>query len=296
VSRANKLLGASYQLYRHVKTNETIVRTLGYALPAALDGHVQVVAPTTSFDSPQKQWQKTRKHFGGAAVKLAEVASGEPLTVPSSRDDDTATTPELLSWIYGTRLYTPAATDQNVLGIVSFSQYASGNDLSKFIRKYRTNKMRPAFKFSTVVVNGGDDNRANTGALESMEVQYSQGMAYPTPYIFYRSGRGPSGTGDLYLSWLEYIIEQQTIPQTILLPKGNDEVLYSRDHAEYVCDLFAHLGLRGVSVLLASGDDGVGQGNCIDIRSGDVRFLPSFPATCTCGLCLSSQAYTNLDT
>jgi tripeptidyl-peptidase-1 len=30
VSQANKLLGASYQLYRNSKTNDTIVRTVGY--------------------------------------------------------------------------------------------------------------------------------------------------------------------------------------------------------------------------------------------------------------------------
>jgi hypothetical protein len=56
--------------YRHVKTNETIVCMLGYALPAALDGHVQVVEPTTSFDSSQKQWQNP----ASASVGLAEVA------------------------------------------------------------------------------------------------------------------------------------------------------------------------------------------------------------------------------
>ena len=62
VPRANNLLGTSYQLFRHIKTNETIVRMLGYALPTVLDGHVQVVAPTTSFDSlqPQEQVQVLR--------------------------------------------------------------------------------------------------------------------------------------------------------------------------------------------------------------------------------------------
>jgi hypothetical protein len=72
-----------------------------------------MAAPTTSFDSLQKQWQKSGKHLGGAAVRPAED-SGEPVTVPSSRrydNRDVATTPSfrVLSWIHRTRTYSPAA-------------------------------------------------------------------------------------------------------------------------------------------------------------------------------------------
>ncbi|KAH9009121.1 Pro-kumamolisin, activation domain-containing protein, partial [Lactarius hengduanensis] len=51
VIQANTLLGASYQLYRHTKRGETIVRTVGYSLPMALHWHMLTVAPTTSFVS-----------------------------------------------------------------------------------------------------------------------------------------------------------------------------------------------------------------------------------------------------
>ncbi|KAF8266286.1 Pro-kumamolisin, activation domain-containing protein [Lactarius quietus] len=47
VSKANDLLGTSYHLYQHSETNETILRTIGYALPSALHAHVKTVAPTT---------------------------------------------------------------------------------------------------------------------------------------------------------------------------------------------------------------------------------------------------------
>ncbi|KAH9023042.1 hypothetical protein EDB83DRAFT_2555614 [Lactarius deliciosus] len=56
VIQANALLGASYQLYGQVETNETVVRTVGYALPDALHGLVQTVAPpTTCFSTPHMQ-------------------------------------------------------------------------------------------------------------------------------------------------------------------------------------------------------------------------------------------------
>jgi len=50
-----------------------------------------------------------------------------------------------------------------------------------------------------------------------------------------------------------------------------------------VCNLFAQLGARGASILVSSGDDGVGEGNCL-FNDGHgnsyVRFLPTFPSTC----------------
>jgi tripeptidyl-peptidase-1 len=294
VSKAEDLLSASYQLYRHVKTNETIVRTLGYALPAVLDVHVQMVAPTTSFDSPRKHWQKPRKLFGrGAAVELKEGAPGEPVTVPSSRDDNVATTPSFLRWGYNTWAYSPAATDQNMLGIVGYlGQYPGTTDLDLFMSNYRSNAA--GADFSVLQVNNGQYDPSHPGAGANIDMQYAQGIAYPTPHIFYSTGRGLSGTDDWYLSWLEYILDEPIIPQTISVPYGNDEKLYTRGYAGYVCYLFARLGLRGVSVLFPSGDNGVGLGTCRD-RFGNVRFIPSFPASCTCGLFfLARKQYTNL--
>jgi len=284
VSRANDLLGASYQLYRHVKTNETMVRTVGYALPAALHAHVQTVEPTSSFDSPHPQWQTPRKRLGGVAVELAEAASGEPVTVPSRRDDKNhdGTTPSFLSSLYSTSAYSPAATDKNMIGIVGFlGQYPSPTDLTLFMNKYRSNGADATF--TALQANGGGYDPGNPHAEPNLDIQYSQGMTYPTRQLFYSTGRGPTGTKDEYLSWLEYIINQPSIPQTISIAYGHDEKIYPRLRARFVCSLFAQLGARGVSVLFSSGDDGVGEGDCKD-GSGNVRFIPIFPATCTCGL------------
>ena len=43
----------------------------------------------------------------------------------------------------------------------------------------------------------------------------------------------------------------------------------------------AQLGVRGVSILVASGDESVGAGNCLD-ASGNVQVTSMFPVTCTC--------------
>ncbi|KAI9435318.1 subtilisin-like protein [Lactarius indigo] len=278
VSRANDLLRASYQLYGHVKKNMTLVRTIGYALPAALHEHVQIVAPTTSFDSPGTRWQMPRKRFGGAAAGLAAEAATGPGTMPSSRDINIGTVPSVLRSLYSTSEYVPVATDRNMLGIVGYlGQYPSPTDLTLFMNKYRTDGADATFTVEEVN-NGGDDPN-NPHAESNLNIQYSQGIAYPIKQIFYSTGPKPSGTDDLFLSWLEYVLDLEDIPQTISISYGYNENDYARDQAKVVCGVFGQLGARGVSVLFASGDDGIGEGNCED-SSGNIRFIPIFPATC----------------
>lgn len=282
VTQANDLLGASYQLYRHAKTNETIVCTVGYALPAVLHGHVQTVVPATLFASPRTQRQTPRKRFGGAAMGLVKSTSGGLVTVLSSRhdnrDDIRVVMPPLLRWLYNTYTYVPAATYQNVLGIVGFRfDYPSPADLAAFMRKYRTDGADAAFTVVEVDGGGYDPSRPNSEA--NMDIQYALAMAYPTPHVFYSTGLGPSGTQDWFISWLRYILNQPSIPQTISISYGYPEKVCSREYTGYVCNLFAQLGARGVSVLIGSGDDGVGEGDCL-AADGSVQFTPSFPASC----------------
>ena len=62
VPQANDIIGASYQLYQRVETDDTVLRTVSYSLHEALDEHIQTVAPTTYFGSPLTQWKKSRIH------------------------------------------------------------------------------------------------------------------------------------------------------------------------------------------------------------------------------------------
>ncbi|KAH9059093.1 subtilisin-like protein [Lactarius vividus] len=277
ISQANNLLSASYQLYRHVETNETIIRTIGYSLPATLRAHVQTVAPTTCFASPRTRWQGPLKHAGRETQSQRKVESGVPVAVLSNRDGDDGITPSFLRWQYRTWGYTPTAMDKNLLGIVGLNgQYPSQWDLWAFMDKYRYGAYAT---FTIVEVNGGGYDASNPHYEANLDVQYTEAMAYPTPLNFYSTGRGPRGTDNQYLSLLNYFLEQENIPQTISISYGHKEKDYPRDEAIYVCRLFGQLGLRGVSVLFGSGDYGVGAGDC-KAEDGSVRFIPLFPATC----------------
>ncbi|KAH9062348.1 subtilisin-like protein [Lactarius vividus] len=277
VTQANTLIGASYQVYRHVERGETIVRTVGYSLPRALHWHVLTVAPTTSFVSLHTQWQTPRNRSSGEPVGLVKSASGDPAMMLSGRAKVDYVTPSYLRWLYDTEAYTPNAMDRNVLGVVGLKgDYPSPADLTAFMRKYRG---ADDATYEVVRVNGGGYDPTHPHEEANLDIQYAEAMAYPTPHVFYSTGGGPSGTDDWYVSWLEYILDQRDIPQTISISYGYEERWTSREYASYVCNLFAMLGSLGVSVLVSSGNDGIGEGTCMN-RNGVVRFIPRFPATC----------------
>ncbi|KAH8985704.1 subtilisin-like protein [Lactarius akahatsu] len=275
VTQANTLLGASYQVYRHVEWGETIVRTVGYSLPRALHWHVLTVVPTTSFVSLRAQWQTPRNDSRGDTVGLVKSASGEPVTILSGRAKVDFATPSFLRWLYDTEAYRPNAMDKNALGVLGLKgDSPSPADLGAFMRKYRN--AGDVIKYLTIVVlNDGVFDPTHPHEEANLDIQYAEAMAYPTPHTFYSIGRGPSGTDDWYITWLEYILDQRDIPQTISISYGYQEISTLREYAFYVCDMFAILGLRGVGVLASSGNHGIGRGTCVN-KDGMVRFIPRF--------------------
>ncbi|KAH8993911.1 subtilisin-like protein [Lactarius akahatsu] len=279
VSTANELLGASYQLYRYAGTNETILRTVGYALPVALHVHVQTVAPTTYFGSPLTPRERPRGHRGRAVAALSTRGG--------------LVTPSFLRRLYNSATYQPVATHQNTIGVTGFQgQYVGDEDLEKFMRLFRSDARNPTFLVIDINDSGYDPKMP--GSEANLDMQYTQGIAWPTPHVFYSIGGlaeefipdsfTPVNTNEPYLRWLDTMIRQEDIPQTISTSYGGNEQTFPPDYAKSVCELFGQLGARGVSMLFASGDSGVGGGDCKkNDGSGVVEFQPLFPATCTCG-------------
>ncbi|KAH9035433.1 subtilisin-like protein [Lactarius hengduanensis] len=259
--QANKLLSASYELYQHIGTNDTVLRTLSYGLPAALLGHEPLV------------------RRGGETREQTKVPGGDPGTVLSSRDQ--YMTPSFLRWFYKTSSYVPSAVDHNVLGVAGFlGDYPNPDDLRQFMNEYRFDATSATY--SVVQVKGGGYDPSNPTVEANLNIQYTSAIAYPTPHIFYSTG-GWDPYGDGFINWLDYALGQWSVPQTISMPYSMPEYTVPRDYATYVCSLFARLGVRGVSVLFSSGNEGVGSGNCLFRDSSGnsrVQFLPTFPSTC----------------
>ncbi|KAF8261113.1 peptidase S8/S53 domain-containing protein [Lactarius quietus] len=277
VSKANTLLEATYQLYRHVESHETIIRTVGYGLPAALHEHVRTVVPTTAFVPSLKHLQIPRNLSGGTESGLVKPALGKPTTMLSNRAD-VDVDPQNLRWTYDTASYTLAMrTAENVVALVgNLGDYPSRADLTVFMEKYRGDAVTASFVV-TEVNPGPPDGQPNTEP--DTGIQYLEALVFPIPVVYYAIGRGPSGTDDWFMTWLRYLQGLQFLPQTIGAAFSIDEDTLPIEYAVEACRLFAQLGSRGVTFLFASGNNGVGAGDCVN-SEGLLKFRPTFPATC----------------
>jgi tripeptidyl-peptidase-1 len=85
-----------------------------------------------------------------------------------------------------------------------------------------------------------------------------------------------------YLPYYQYLLSKpnSALPQVISNSYGDDEQTVPIKYATRVCNLIGMLGLRGITVLESSGDNGVG-GPC-QSNDGKARpqFTPQFPGTC----------------
>ena len=278
VSQANQLLGASYQLYRNLNTSDTTIRTVSYALPAVLHKHIQMVAPTTYFPSKRMNPQTPLKRSLEAAPAQAQSRSGNLATALASRADEVW--PVWLYWLYGTEEYVPTATAQNTLAVLGLQdQFPSPQDFALLTEMYR----EIPTTFTVRYVNGGANNPNNPSKQANVDTQYAQAMAFSTPLIFYNIGGDLAD--DAFLPWFAIVLDptEPHISPTISISYGDYEPNVPEEYAQVVCHLFMRLGSRGVTVLVASGSEGVGPKNCKD-DDGNTKFVPEFPSSCACGV------------
>jgi tripeptidyl-peptidase-1 len=178
LTKANALLGASYQNYRHTETNESVIRTVGYSLPVALHEHVQTVAPTTYFGLPRPQRQPSKLAFNTPTLPDGDLEL-QDLSATFSPGDlvpsncSSIITPTCLRLLYKTWAYEPRAKSKNKIGITGYlKQYASYSDLTAFLTRFR--KDAATANFSVVTVNGGVNDQSQPG-LEVRLVLHVEG-------------------------------------------------------------------------------------------------------------------------
>ncbi|KID87038.1 tripeptidyl-peptidase 1 precursor [Metarhizium guizhouense ARSEF 977] len=265
VADAEKLLHAEYDPFVARDSGEVIMRTLQYSLPDNLKQHIDVVQPTT--------------FFGVKSTRLTQISLENNNTTPSTQASCKSSNPSCLSDLYS---YGSAQAYSNGrMGIAGFiGQFASKSDLATFMSKQATQNNTDQ-SFSCVSINDGDCPENNPGVEANLDTQYARAITKKIPNVFYSTGGSPPTNGSVpdnepYLEFLNYFLglSDEDLPNTISISYGDVEYTVPNDYATKCCDLFAKLGARGVSVLVSSGDSGVG-GSC---PGG--KFETAFPAAC----------------
>lgn len=149
----------------------------------------------------------------------------------------------------------------------------------------------------------------------ALDVQEALGIVKSAPGTFWSTAGIPpvwpdellsaeansQGVGnEPYLEWLQYVLAQKTVPYVISTSYDDDEQTVPFSYATRVCNDFAKLGARGVTLLFSAGDFGVGGKLCLlqtrpklmwqqgvqasncTLNDGTNRhqLIPNFPSSC----------------
>jgi len=301
VDSAERLLDTEYSVFQH-DDGSVLVRTSRWSIPSHLHDHVDTIQPTTSFmrTTPKKtDWIQFAEPYTPPGYKppanetIAKVCHFFPVTI------------ECFRTLYGTLNYV-----QKVPGInkIAFNNYLNQTpirpDIFSFLKKYRPEAAPNAYTFRSIEIDNGPAAQYTPLTIEqaaakdftkeaNLDAQTILGMTFPQPVYSYSTGGSPpfipdlntpTDTNEPYLVWVNYVMSQRDVPQVISSSYGDDEQTVPQSYAERVCKQFAQLGARGISLLVSSGDGGLGDEDGSDCFTNDGKnkttFLPAFPAGC----------------
>lgn len=247
-----------------------------------------------------------KKEMGHMDVpSLDDLANPKSLT-PDEACNKLATSALCLRILYGTLHYKPQAPHNTSVALVNYlGQVNNRSDVSIFLQRYRPDAYSGAETFRTEIVSGGLDQqtpvtseqlegaRTVIGLEGNLNAETILGLAYPIPLTAYNVGGKPpfqptsftpENKNEPYLEWLTHMLSKSDdeLPHVISTSYADEEQGVPLWYARRACAGFAALGARGVTVLFASGDEGVGKDDkCFSRKDPKKKmFLPVFPASC----------------
>ncbi|KAH9059257.1 subtilisin-like protein [Lactarius vividus] len=289
VSHANVLFDADFSTFVHDGSGKSAIRTLAYSIPASLGDHLQLIHPTTSFP--------TLNDIGGKPVvrSLAKNMLRQNITsAVTSTLCDAVMTPECVQQLYKIPR-TLASRSSNKLAVSGFDQeFANRADLRKFLEIYRTD-LSSNTTFTLQTIDGGTNPQTpdQAGIEADLDVQYTIGLASGVPNVFISVG-DQYQDGDLegFLDIINFLSGESAPPQVLTTSYGQNENTISRALAYRLCNAYASLSARGVSILFSSGDGGVSGTQ----SQRCTTFVPTFPSGCPFVTSVGGTQNFNLET
>eukprot|EP00421_Protoceratium_reticulatum_P041138 CAMPEP_0168449620 /NCGR_PEP_ID=MMETSP0228-20121227/47695_1 /TAXON_ID=133427 /ORGANISM="Protoceratium reticulatum, Strain CCCM 535 (=CCMP 1889)" /LENGTH=585 /DNA_ID=CAMNT_0008464173 /DNA_START=43 /DNA_END=1800 /DNA_ORIENTATION=- len=258
VSAVEALLETTIHVFGHMHVQGTRVlrASRGYSLPADLAEDVVMVGDLLQFPLLR-------------LPSLQALAKGQGQWPNGCSDPacEGLVTPAVLAQRYKLpeqqQNATPAAVAKNAMAVAEFQgQYFKDSDLQSF-----GSSCHRDVKVDRVV--GGD--QPTPGVESELDIEYIKAVAPEIPLtVIY------SSTYSL-LDWANQISSLSDTPQVHSVSYGNDERQQSSVQYMLTCNTaFMKAGARGISILFASGDQGVcGREGCGVFK---FRFKPDFPA------------------
>ncbi|KAI0514963.1 tripeptidyl-peptidase 1 precursor [Xylaria bambusicola] len=292
VSKLESLLDTEYHIFEH-KDGAKVARAPSWSLPAHLHDHIDTIQPTNSFF-------RARNQASDAFVDVGILADPNLKHYPTNSGigavcNTSSVTPQCFETLYKTKGYKPRSTQKNKVAFTNYlGEHPIRSDGELFLEKFRPEYVSVAQTFPQyVIADGPGDGPITDGESQeaNLDFQAIAGINPKTPIISYSTGGSPpfmpsnstpTNTNEPYLVWVNWLLEQKSIPQVISTSYGDDEQTVPASYARRVCQQFAQVGARGTTLLFSSGDAGVGPyGECVSNDGlGTDKFLPDFPPSC----------------
>lgn len=284
-SKAESLFGAKFSYYTSDDNVKPVARTEAYSLPLSLRDDIEFVYPTIHF------FESTHSRAAGSKLDRRQHFPTGPF------DCSKYICPVNLTEMYNID-YIPETESASKLAVVGFlEENANRADWDDFISKYGLGNSSIQAPYNVMNINGSaNDADKNPGLEAQLDMEFTTAFTGPLNVTYHLTGGRPPALyqpGDVpipveenqqepYIEYLDFLLAQDNIPQVISISYTDDEQAVPRSYADQVCERFSYLALRGVSVLVASGDAGTQGTRFSDCLGPDrePRFIPTFPASC----------------
>eukprot|EP00062_Callorhinchus_milii_P018036 gi/632971073/ref/XP_007901993.1/ PREDICTED: tripeptidyl-peptidase 1 [Callorhinchus milii] len=254
-STAEKLL-PGLEFNRYTNGHQTLVRSpLLYKIHKEVAEHVDFVGGIHRFGSQKSVISKAWKTFkyGKAGFHMG-------------------VTPSVIRKRYNLTESDIGSHENNSQAVAQFlEQYFHQMDLAEFMKLFGGSFMHHT-KVDNVV---GSQGRGKARLEASLDVEYIMSSgANITTWVFSNAGRHESQ--EPFLQWLLLLSNMSSVPWVHSVSYGDDEDSLSVAFMNRVNIEFMKAGVRGLTILFASGDDGAG---CRMVSKGINAFRPNFPAS-----------------
>jgi len=251
VDTANKLLKTTFHTFVNREDNEsTIARCGGYFLPSELAAEITTIGYTTSMPALSMTTVRFLK---------AESADGQA-------------TPKVISQYYQISNNTVATSESSNAVFETIGQSYEPSDLKTFDSEFGV----PAQKIAKVVGNNNPTScseNPNNCVEAELDVQVLTAIAQSTSTTFW----SVPGT-ESFLEWAQAVASDSNPPKVFSISYGAPETDEPSSNVQAFDTEASKLGLRGVTIFVASGDDGAAGSGARGNPSG-CGFNPSYPAT-----------------
>jgi len=253
------LTSGKFQTFGQKSTGRSLIRLVGgVTLPAAMAKHVETFTGLHGFPLD-------------AAPVLGDSSAA-------------AVTPTVINKAYGIDAQTVRRSGKsNIQAIGQFQgQYVSPTDLSDFCKKYDSTADCSIAKFI------GKNVGTQPGVESMLDVEYITGLAVGVPTWVY-SYPSFDFCSDL-LTWASDVAGESQHPNVVSLSYGSQKIDFcDAATVKRLSEDTQKLGAMGVTVVIASGDDG--SGGMSRQGSNNGKLSPSFPASIPYALAVGSTFF-----